>query len=108
VLQLVSFACDSFKLAFHLCNDNGFQAALAFSKSDSGPSFSWTEVRKKKFGHLSYAQVTRLNRTPLNGANKTPLGNSGASNLASSNIGGQFSALWFSWPFGIPLRQPSW
>jgi hypothetical protein len=87
VLQLVSFACDSFKLAFHLCNDNGFQAALAFSKSDSGPSFSWTEVRKKKFGHLSYAQVSRLNRAPLTGANKTPLGTSGAANLASSNIG---------------------
>jgi hypothetical protein len=38
VLDLVSFACDSFKLAFHLCNDVGFQAALAFSKIDSGPS----------------------------------------------------------------------
>jgi hypothetical protein len=87
VLQLVSFACDSFKLAFHLCIDAGFKAALAFSKSDSGPSFSLTEVRKKKFGNPSYAQVTRSNRTPLSGANKTPLGNRGAPTLNSTSNG---------------------
>jgi hypothetical protein len=107
VLQLVSFACDSFKLAFHLCNNAGFQAALAFSKSDSGPSFSWTEVRKKKFGHLSYAQVARSNRTPLSGANKTPLGNLGDSKLISSSNGANsqhFGSPGSSVPrFGTPL-----
>jgi hypothetical protein len=114
VLQLVSFACDSFKLAYHLCNDAGFQAALAFSKSDSGPSFSWTEVRKKKFGHLSYAQVARSNRTPLSGANKTPLGNRGASTLNSTSNGANSQhygfpgspAPRFGTPFGKSHEDP--
>nr|TKW37218.1 hypothetical protein SEVIR_1G034400v2 [Setaria viridis] len=44
VLQLRTFSRDSFKLTFHLCNDSGFEAALDFSKS------------------------------PLIGANRTPLG----------------------------------
>jgi hypothetical protein len=48
VLRLESFACDSFKLAFHLFNDSGLIAARVFTKSDSGPPPSpWTEINRK-------------------------------------------------------------
>jgi hypothetical protein len=48
VLALSPVVEDLFKLAFFLCNDSGFNLALRFAKADSGPSFSWEPVRKKK------------------------------------------------------------
>jgi hypothetical protein len=48
VLALSPVVEDMFKLAFFLCNDSGFNLALRFAKIDSGPSFSWEPVRKKK------------------------------------------------------------
>lgn len=74
VLQLDFFACESFKRAFHLCNDLGFQAALSFSKMDSGPSFSWTAVTHKKKKFSSYADAVHSKPVPLSGANSVPLG----------------------------------
>lgn len=77
VLKLGSFSCDSFKLAFFLCNDSGFQAAANFSKVDSGPSFPSTEVNhKKKKNDSFYADVVYANLLPLLCANTVPLGNS--------------------------------
>jgi hypothetical protein len=73
VLELASFACDFFKLAFHLCNDVGFQAAMVFSKVDFGPSYHWSEIKNNKASSSSYADVARVHRPPLTGANRTPL-----------------------------------
>jgi hypothetical protein len=75
VLRLESFACDSFKLAFHLYNDSGLFAARVFSKSDSGPPPSpWIEVNRKNKNGSSYADVVRSNQPTLTGANTTPIG----------------------------------
>lgn len=73
VLGLNSFSSVDFKLAFLLCNDASFAKALAFSKSDSGPSFTYEEVHSKKC-KLSFADVARAPPPPLSGANAVLLG----------------------------------
>jgi hypothetical protein len=73
ILRLDLFACASFKLAFHLCIDLGFKAAQDFTKVDSGPSFHWISVNRKK-KNVSYADAVRAQPEPLSGANTVSLG----------------------------------
>jgi hypothetical protein len=73
ILELVSFSCEWFKLGFFLLNDGGFHKALAFAKSDSGPSYSWERSGFMKLHH-SYAQAASSSSHPLTGANCIPLG----------------------------------
>lgn len=74
ILKLRPFSCDQFKMAFHLCNDLGFQSAIS-SKSDSGPTFEWVEVRPKK-QKPSYVEIVESAVPPVSGANVVPLGSS--------------------------------
>lgn len=77
ILRLGLFACLVFKVAFFFCNDHGFSEAASFSKSDSGPSFDWVEVRSKKSpSKPSFAHIVKRSTPPLSGANATPLGSS--------------------------------
>lgn len=80
VLRLGSFASSVFKVAFLFCNDHGYSATLDFSKSDSGPSFDWVEIRSKKRSSFSnmtknttnFADIVKNQAPVLSGANATP------------------------------------
>jgi hypothetical protein len=48
VYALKSFACDTFKVLFHLWNENGLARACISSTLDSGPRFKWVPVQQKK------------------------------------------------------------
>nr|TKW37264.1 hypothetical protein SEVIR_1G036261v2 [Setaria viridis] len=87
ISDLAQAQCEFFKLAFFLCNDRGFQLALKFAKSDSGPSYSWESPRNKRHKHVSYATAVKLGQSSLSGANTTPLGKShhGSSNWRPHN-----------------------
>lgn len=81
VLHLSSLSCVEFKLGFFLYNDSGFQSALDFSLSDSGPTYDWVEVGHKNAKH-SYAQAVKNGSSLLSGANLVPLGNVNRSGAA--------------------------
>jgi hypothetical protein len=74
VIKLNSVACDWFKLGFFLLNDGGFKKALAFAKSDSGPSYPWKVSDSRSSRNRPFAHVASTSIHPLSGANCTPLG----------------------------------
>jgi hypothetical protein len=73
IVELSQVSEVNFRVGFFLCNDQGFQKALRFAKSDSGPSFHWESPRSKS-PRSSYADVVRVHQPPLSGANVVPLG----------------------------------
>lgn len=89
ILESSVFTCEFFKLGFFLCNDLGFQKALRFAKSDSGPSFSW-ELAGSKKNKMSYAEAVNSHVSPLSGANLIPLGKNKA-HFSSSSQGNTHS-----------------
>jgi hypothetical protein len=48
VYALKSFACATFKVFFHIWNENGLARARISSTMDSGPRFEWVPAKKKK------------------------------------------------------------
>jgi hypothetical protein len=48
VYALKSFSCATFKVFFHLWNENGLARARLSSTSDSGPRFEWVPAKKQK------------------------------------------------------------
>jgi hypothetical protein len=74
VYALKSFACATFKVFFHLWNENGLARARISSTSDSGPRFEWVPAKKQKsaFPVNSFASTaSQGRRSPIQSADKT-------------------------------------
>jgi hypothetical protein len=63
VYALKSFACDAFKVFFHLWNENGLARARISSTLDSGPRFERVPAKQKKSAGSYAAAVTRGDRS---------------------------------------------
>jgi hypothetical protein len=61
-----SFACATFKVFFHLWNENGLARARISSTMDSGPRFEWVPAKKRKKSVSSYAAaVSQGGHSPI-------------------------------------------
>jgi hypothetical protein len=65
VYALKSFACDSFKVFFHLWNQNGLASARVSSTKDSGPRFEWVPAKKKKSEKSYAAAISQGGHSPI-------------------------------------------
>jgi hypothetical protein len=66
-----SFACDSFKVFFHLWNQNGLASARISSTKDSGPRFEWVPAKKKKSANSYAAAVSQGGHSPIQHVGKS-------------------------------------
>jgi hypothetical protein len=65
VYALKSFDCASFKVFFHLWNQNGLASARISSTKDSGPRFEWVPTKKKKSVNSYVDAVTQGRLSPF-------------------------------------------
>lgn len=69
IYKIREFVCDEFKLSFHLFNATGLAAAR--SLSNNVQVFPWQKVKSQN--RTSFADVVRLPRSVLTGANAVPI-----------------------------------
>jgi hypothetical protein len=65
VYALKSFACSTFKVFFHLWNENGLARARISSTMDSGLRFEWVPAKKKKSVSSYVAAVSQGGHSPI-------------------------------------------
>jgi hypothetical protein len=71
VYALKSFACATFKIFFHLWNENGLARAHLSSTSDSGPRFEWVPAKKQKSVNSLAAAAPQGRSSPNRGVGKS-------------------------------------